>query len=421
MNPQRSGAVPPKGPLLSIGILAASFLAVAGPDRQAAAPPRERPASQAESPLDPARLPKQFLLFDTIAVHTEDGQMMTLGGYGWNPTFTRSQEVPPDWTQPIDFAGGGYRIRYEVLEKPNRRTIHFCIVLKAEPRKPNLDLPSHPGSRKFTEPGFHLEEGIFSRGFARTYQKQGGWSTWNWKKPFSFVWEDSYRQGSSQYGPSSVFPAKVRTEMTVIAKGFQYHPFGNVGGLDFRNLRAFPEAAAFLERGRLGEAMIWADRVRRESDPRRAEEARWVLECLLRHAETRLKEVQELARQEPDIALEDLKPLAEQFKGTAIGQRLAAEAAALEASEAMARCRRARGIWKKVLAESNQIEVPNGIGHERHDHFVPMPEDLQKKYARELAAIKDGVAEMLSVYNACFNWKRMAQSLLYNLGIEKKR
>lgn len=388
---------------------------------------QERTPEPPPTPADPARLPKQFLLFDTIAVHTEDGQMMTLGGNGWNPTFTRSQEIPPDWTQPVDFAAGGYRIRYEILEKPNRRKIHFCIVFKAEPRKPNLDLPSHPGSRNFAEPGFHLEEGIFSRGFANTYQRKGGWATWNWKKPFSFMWEDSYRskvtsgQDSSQYGPSSVFPVKVRTEMTVIAKGFQYHPFGNVGGLDFRNLRAFTEAAAFIERGKLGEAMIWADRLRRESDPRRADEARWVLECLLRHAETRLREILELAKQEPDLALEDLKPLVEQYKGTSFGQRLAAEAAALEAGEAMVRCRRAREIWKKVLAESNKIEVPDGIGHEHWDHFVPMPDDLQKKYAKELTAIKSGVDEMLAVYSSGFNWKRMAKSLLYNLGIEKKR
>ncbi len=145
--------------------------------------------------------------------------------------------------------------------------------------------------------------------------------------------------------------------------------------------------------------MIRADRVRRESDPRRADEARWVLECLLRHAETRLKEIQELAKQEPDIALEDLKPLVEQFKGTSIGQRLAGEAAALEAGEAMARCRRAREIWKRVLAESNKIEVPDGIGHEHWNHFVPMPEDIQKKYHKEPAAIKSGVDEMLAVYS----------------------
>jgi hypothetical protein len=427
MTDRRFGALIRRALILVLQACVVTLLAAGGQERRGPAPPAGPPPGQAPKPTNAALLPKQFLLFDTIAVHTEDAQMMNVPGCGHKPTYTRSQTIPPDWTSPIDFADGSIRILYEVLEKPNRRPIHFCIVMTAPAgAKLQGDLPSHPGSRNFTEPGTYEEEGPVRQHFRGTYGGNKGWADWDWTKPFGRLWQDSYRskvtsgQDSSQYGPSSVFPVKVRVRMWVVAKGFKFHPYANLGDMDVRNLHAFTEVAALVEQGRLGDAAILADKVRAGGDARRAEEARWVLEGLVRHAETRLKEIQDLAKEEPDMAVEDLKALAAPYAGSTIGKRLAAEAAAMEAQDATIRCRRARETWKKVLAESSKIEIPGYVGTERWDQYLPMPAEPAKKYAAEIAAIRAGVDEVLRLPGAN-NWKRMARALLYNLGIEKRK
>jgi len=368
-------------------------------------------------------LPRQFLLCDTVAVHTEDAQMMNVPGFGHLPTYTRSQRIPPNWKEPVDFADGSVRIVYEVLEKPNRRPIHFCFVMTApEGARLQGDLPSHPGSRNFTEPGTDIEEGPIRTHFRGTYQGNGGWKDWDWTRPFGRLWEDSYRskvtsgQDSSQYGPSSVFPVKVRVRVWIVAKGFRYHPFGNVGEVDFRLLRYLTDAAQLIGQGSLGEALKVAEMASNGSDAGRAGEARWVVRGLNSHAEQRLKEILEYSKEDADVAAEELKELAAQYRGHPLGARLAAEAAALDTADRTARCRRARLIWKNVLAESAKIEIPGYLGTERWDEYIPMPPEIRAKYAREVAAIKSGIAEMLSIYEAR-NWKRMAMSLIYNLGI----
>ena len=364
-------------------------------------------------------LPKQFLLFDTVAVHTEDAQMMNVPGFGHLPTFTRSQTIPANWKEPVDFADGSFRIRYEVLEKTNRRKIHFCIVMTSPPgAKFEGHLPSHPGSRDFTEPGIDIEEGPIRKHFSSTYGGTGKWADWDWTKPFGRLWQDSYRQGSSQYGPSAAFPVKVRTTMWVVAKGFTYHPHGNYGEVDFRNLRFFAEGADLISRGLLGEALMLAEKALSQTQKGRLEEARQVIRGLTSHAEQRFKEIKEYWREDADYATDEMKELAELYRGHPVGTRIAAEAAALNSSEVTARCRRAREIWRRVLAESNKIEVPVYVGTEKWDEFVLMPQEVQMKYAAQLTVIKSGIDEMLSVYTAQ-SWKRMAMNLLHNLGQKK--
>jgi hypothetical protein len=203
--------------------------------------------------------------------------------------------------------------------------------------------------------------------------------------------------------------------MWVMAKGFQYHPFGNVGEIDFRILRSLADGAQLIGQGSLGEALKVAEKASNDSDAGRAEEARWVLRGLNAHAEKRLRELLEYAKEDADVAADELKELAAQYRGHPLGAKLAVDAAALDTADSTVRCRRAREVWKKVLAESGRIEVPGYVGTEKWDEFIPTPSEVQKKYEKELAAIKAGIDEMLSVYTAR-NWKRMAMSLLHNLG-----
>jgi len=133
----------------------------------------EAPTAACSSAYDPARPPRQFLVFDTVAVHTEDGPMLSVPGNGHKPTFTRAQRIPADWTAPVDCAGGSYRIRYEILGKPNTRRVHFCVVLSTPlGAKDKADLPSHPGSDWFTTAGVDSEEESIKKRLCRNLSRQ---------------------------------------------------------------------------------------------------------------------------------------------------------------------------------------------------------------------------------------------------------
>lgn len=387
----------------------AGFAALPVPEPSATASPPVAPRPSSTAAAARRRpLPLQFIVFDAIAVHTEDGQTMGPTGFGHKPTFTRSQRIPPDWRRPVDFVGGSHRITYAVLEKPNVRKVHFCAVLSTPMgAKDKQDLPSHPGSRPFTTAtGTAVEEGVFMEGFRKTYQGKA----WNWDAIPVRYWEDTYRQGSKQYGPSSVFPIKIRLTLTLMAKGVSYHPYGNVGELDFRTLRSFGAGAELIAQGRLGAALALAERSR-------GDEPGWVVEALRTHAETRLKELKAYWEEEADCASDELKALALEYAGSGLGERLAGESRAMEQHEATQRARRARIIWNRVLALSNRIEVPDGLGAEPWNAPITMPPELQRKYAKELAGIRSGVEELLQTYSG-YHWSRMARNLLHNLGMD---
>ncbi len=277
-------------------------------------------------------------------------------------------------------------------------------------------MPSHPGSDWFTTAGVVLEEEPMKKGFAKTYQGKQGW---NWKNPFGRIWEDTYRMGSSQYGPSSVFPLKVRIQMTVIAKGFTYHPYGNLADLDFRNLKTFISGAKLIGQGRLGPAWKLAQELSSSKKPEMADEAQWVVRGLEAYAVTRMREIDTYAAEEPDCASDELQALAAEFTDSAPGDRLLIAAQKLENDDKTQRARKARVLWNKILAEANTIVITEKAGTERWDTFVPMPPAYQKQYAKSLARIEAGTAEMLSIYTSR-NWERMAKALLHNLGISDK-
>ena len=375
-----------------------------------------------EPPAQDPPPPNQFLLFDTVAVHTEDAQMMTVPGFGHKPTWWRHQHIPQNWREPVDFAGGTFRIVYNILEKPNRRRFHNCTCISAfYKKKKNHDLASHPGANWTHEPYVDIEEGPVSKNFKGGYQKTARWKNWKWAtNPYDRVWMDSYRMGSSQYGPSSVFPIKVRNKMWLVARGYEWHEFGNLGEMDFRNLRRFTDGARLIAHGMLGEAYDLARKVVGERNKHRAAEARWVIRGLTAHVETRIEEVNEYWKEEPDMAVEDLRPLCKHYRGSPLGRRLEMELARLDAHPTTARARRAREIWRKVLEASNRIVLEEYIGTESWNVFMELTPKYKKRYAAELAFMEAGVDEMLSIYSGR-NWRRMALALLKNWGLRKRK
>lgn len=236
--------------------------------------------------------------------------------------FHRPAETPRNWVSPVNYTEGTVHVRLEVFSKPTGRELWFQVCWFF-PGGGTIHHCTHQDRIKVVGPGVYEMDHAISRMWRsaeRTYEKgisrimavckdnKGTPIGW---KGFAGIKED-------------YFPMKARLTVVVVSKGGTYRRPGSYGGLHYEDLTELKNVADLMQRGQLGPARVVAGRELASPDPKRAAEARRVIEALDGHLERRRAEITQLKREFPLRALEALSKLARQFSPVEKSRELSA-------------------------------------------------------------------------------------------------
>ena len=166
---------------------------------------------------------KQFVLFDVEFTYTKaDADNSTPSKSHYYVTGDKlNQNIPKDWTSPVDFRNGTVHIRLEVLEKP----------LGREPTKWTLCYIPNKGQGNgygCTSTDLFLDEGVYEKDVPMTEFWENESIIWSEgiKQMDLVIKDDSGGQGHAHKRPDheKFFPTKVRITMIQVAKGANYEP-----------------------------------------------------------------------------------------------------------------------------------------------------------------------------------------------------
>ncbi len=165
---------------------------------------------------------QQFTLFDVEFKYTKEDADNSKPSkshyYVYGPML--NQEIPKDWTSPVDFRNGTVHVRLEVLEKPSKAptTWSLCYI-------PNKGQGNGYGC---TNTGFYTEPGVYEKDVLMTsfWENQSIIWTEGIKQMDLVIKDDSGGQGHAhkRADHENYFPTKVRFTMVQVAAGFNYNP-----------------------------------------------------------------------------------------------------------------------------------------------------------------------------------------------------
>ncbi len=131
-----------------------------------------------------------------------------------------NQEIPKDWTSPVDFRNGTVHVRLEVLEKPSKAptTWSLCYI-------PNKGQGNGYGC---TNTGVYTEPGVYEKDVPMTSFWENQSIIWSEgiKQMDLVIKDDSGGQGHAhkRADHENYFPTKVRFTMVQVAAGVNYNP-----------------------------------------------------------------------------------------------------------------------------------------------------------------------------------------------------
>ncbi len=166
--------------------------------------------------------PQQFVLFDETFTYTkQDADNSTPSKSHYYVTGDKlNQDIPTDWTTPIDYRNGSVHIRLEVLEKPagsvpTKWTL--CYI-------PNIGQGNGYGC---TSTELFLEEGLYEKDVLMTDFWENESILWSAgiKQMDLVIKDDSGGQGHAhkREDHENFFPTKVRITMIQVASGATYN------------------------------------------------------------------------------------------------------------------------------------------------------------------------------------------------------
>lgn len=285
--------------------------------------------------------PEQFLWFEHVHHCTKNVAAEPKTG------LRTASGVPEDWLEPVNYYRGTVHYEIEILSQPSDAYILHQVGVFQDRIAPGKE--SWGRLIKSTGPGvYRAKDSPRSWWHSHTIdwsKKKIGPVTLFKTGPTTFVEHDD----------ASRWPLKVRYRVYVVSEGGTFNPHGSYGGLHYQELTELRKAAACLERGFLGPALTAAQKELDSNDPKRAGEARRVVEALEKYAETRRSELAQTKAAEPIYAVEALVRLAEEFRPSERFKALAAEARSWNGEKATVEERQARRVFEAVKKAGDNL------------------------------------------------------------------
>lgn len=312
---------------------------------------------------------EQFVLFEATATFPSRNYP------GAGPAFYRLRmkpEVPTNWAEPVNFKDGTCHIRYEILEKEEPGRIRYQVCWFGAHGLKHV-CSDRPGSE--TVGVLETEE--------TPCKMWRNHDQWDWTRAVRSGFIRIIHPKEKNYKDplyKTMKPIEVHVAVTVVSEGATYTPLGTYGGLHYKDLTELKAVAAYLEQGSMGAALVTAEKELGSDDPKRAGEARRVVEALDRYVEARRAELARLKARDPFYAVEALVELAGEFRPSEKARKLLAEARAWSKEEATLKEGRARKIFEAVKKTADNLR------RKLRGKKASDPE-MQRKYARDIAIV----------------------------------
>jgi len=165
----------------------------------------------------------QFILFDKEFTYTKEDADNSKPSKSHYYVYGNllNQDIPNDWTSPVDYRNGTVHVRLEVIEKPSGNaptTWSLCYI-------PNKGQGNGYGC---TNTSVYLEVGVYEKDVPMTsfWENESIIWTEGIKQMDLVIKDDSGGQGHAhkRADHEKFFPTKVRITMVQVAAGSKYDP-----------------------------------------------------------------------------------------------------------------------------------------------------------------------------------------------------
>jgi len=165
----------------------------------------------------------QFILFDKEFTYTKEDADNSKPSKSHYYVYGNllNQDIPKDWTSPVDYRNGTVHIRFEVIEKPSGNaptTWSLCYI-------PNKGQGNGYGC---TNSSVYLTEGVYEKDVSMTSFWENESIVWTEgiKQMDLVIKDDSGGQGHAhkRTDHEKFFPTRVRITMVQVAAGSTYDP-----------------------------------------------------------------------------------------------------------------------------------------------------------------------------------------------------
>lgn len=316
-------------------------------------------------------------------------------GVGSN-NFPVPKDFPKDLTGPANFMEGTLHYEFELMaSQPEGIRAELCMWFPnaAGPKRGCIctDAWHQP---MMVRPGIHRYEKTLNQMW------HDPWLTVDYKKGMESFFADLYGGRTvSDLAHTSPKPSKGRWLVVFVAKGSTYSDFAARTGLHPSSINRLITAASMIEKNQCGAARVEAEKHLMSDDTAEAADARRIIEACDAYIKQRRGEIQGLEG-EPAYAADQLAVLARQFLPSRTGEALAAEASAMEKTDAVIKDREAiklgEPLWKLAATIRGDLtELDESIPELRNKRGLPK---LPERFAAEAQTIARIAAELKTRY-----------------------
>jgi len=347
------------------------------------------------------------------------GQQVTLldvtrvWGVGSN-NYPVPRGFPRDLTAPVNYMEGTLCYEFELMQsQPDGIRVELCMWF-----------PNATGGKRgciCTEAWLQpmmVRPGIYRYQKTLNQMWHDPWLTVDYKRGMESFFADLYGGRTvSDRAHTSPKPSKGRWLVVFVARGSTYSDFAARTGLHPDSIAHLSDVAAMLQKQQYGQARIEAEKHLARADETVAGEARRIVDACDAYVTRRRAEIAD-CEGEPAYQADQLAALAALFQPSGVGKALAAEARAMDQTEAVRRDRQAIRLGEPLWALADTIraelvELDESVPELRNKPGAPK---LPPQFAAEAQTIVKITAELKARYPQSATF-RCAEAMCREFGL----